>query len=197
MPLLQGACMDIDIEHLRKGDRETWFRAFEVLYTISMSVCCSNAASLSHQDQEDVAVEAITKLCDYVAKVNNFDECKKLIVTITKNSLRDRFRQLATEKHGAGKVHSLEQQENFDAPDDNAGQPDEIAMDAEWALLLSRALNQVPERYQKVVSAFYIEGLTHQEIADRHGLKIGSIGVYVERGLQALAKALQKGANLT
>ena len=170
----------------------TWNRAFEVLYAISLSVCCSSAPDLNHHEQEDVAVESIKQVVDYVEKVNSFEECKRLIVTISKNRLLDRFRQRASQKHGAGLVESLEQHEGFDAQDLDQEQPDATVTIGEMALLLAEALKQVPEQYRKVVEDFYLKGHTQQEIADRHGLKIGSIGVYLDRGLKALKKVLPK-----
>ena len=56
--------------------------------------------------------------------------------------------------------------------------------------MVRAALKQVPEQYRIVVEEFYFNGLTQQEIADRHGLKIGSIGVYLSRGKEALRKFL-------
>ena len=63
----------------------------------------------------------------------------------------------------------------------------------ENALILAEALKGVPEQYRKVVEDFYLKGSTQQEIADRHGLKIGSIGVYLDRGLKALRENLPEG----
>lgn len=185
--------MDVEIEQLKAGDRIAWNRAWEILYAISLSVCCSTASTLNHQDHEDVAAEAITEVVEYIEKVDNFEDCKKLVVTISKNRLLDRFRSRATEKHGAGKVESLEQKEGFDAIDPSQQRPDALVLMGENALILAEALKGVPEQYRKVVEDFYLKGSTQQEIADRHGLKIGSIGVYLDRGLKALRENLPEG----
>lgn len=185
--------MEVEIEQLRTGDRTAWNRAFEILYAISLSVCCSQAPTLNHQEHEDVAAEAITEVMDYVEKVGTFEECKKLVVKISKNRLLDRFRSIATLKHGAGKVESLEAKEGFDAVDPAQQQPDALVVKGENALILAAALKEVPEKYRKVVEDFYLKGSTQQEIADRHGLKLGSIGVYLQRGLEALRENLPKG----
>ena len=188
---------DVDIAQLRAGDRPAWNRAFKILYAISMNVCGDRAPNLNHHDHEDVAQESIAEVADYVKKqAGSFEECKKLVVTIAKNRLLDRFRQRATPKHGAGRVESLEQQEGFDAPDDSQEPPDVHLIKAERALMVMEALNQIPEKYRKVVEDVFFKGLTHKECAARHGLKLGSIGVYLDRGLKALAKVLPKDALL-
>ena len=63
----------------------------------------------------------------------------------------------------------------------------------ENAMILKRALLEVPEQYRRVVEEFYLKGLTQQEIADKLRLKIGSIGVYLDRGLKALKQNLPPG----
>ena len=185
---------DIDIAQLKTGDRPAWERAFEILYSIGLSVCCASAPDLNHHDHEDVAVESVTQVVNYVEQAGSFEECKRLVVTIAKNRLLDRFRQRATQKHGAGRVESLEQQEGFDAPDPGQQTPDVHVLNGEWGLMLAAGLKQIPEQYRKVVEDFYLNGLTQQEIAERHGLKLGSIGVYLDRGLKALEKVLPKDA---
>ena len=120
--------MDVEIEQLKTGDRTAWNRAFEILYAISLSVCCASASGLNHQEHEDVAMEAVGKVVEIIEEVDNFEGCKKLVVTISKNRLLDRFRQRATLKHGAGKVESLDQKEGFDAADATQQQPDALVL---------------------------------------------------------------------
>ena len=148
---------------------------------------------MNHHEQEDVAIEAVVEVIDYVQKVNSFEECKRLVVTISKNRLLDRFRSKATVKHGAGQVESLEQQEGIEAVDAAQPRPDALVLLGENAMILKRALLAVPEQYRRVVEEFYLKGLTQQEIADQLGLKLGSIGVYLDRGLKALKQNLPPG----
>lgn len=185
--------MDVEIEQLKTGDRTAWNRAFEVLYAISLSVCCSTPSALNHQDHEDIATAAITEIVDYIEKVGSFEECKKLVVTISRNRLFDRFSHDSADKRRYDLGESLEQKEGFDPKDERQERPDALVLQGENALILAEALKQVPEHYRDVVEDFYLEGFTQQEIADRHGLKIGSIGVYVDRGLKALRENLPEG----
>lgn len=184
--------VDVGIEQLKAGDRMAWDKAYGILYAISLSVCAASAGDLNHHDHEDVAAEAITQIIDYIEKVNSFEDCKKLVVTISKNRLLDRYRRRSIAKHGRGEVESLEQKEGFDAVDLSQQQPDVAVINGERALLLKEALTKIPEQYRKVVEDFYLKELTQQAIADQHVLKIGSIGVYLQRGLEALHKILPK-----
>ena len=105
-----------------------------------------------------MAAESITEVVEYIERLDSFEECKKLVVTISKNRLLDRFRQRATLKHGAGKVESLEAKEGFDAVAPAQQQPDALGLIGENALILAEALKQVPEKYRKVVEDFYLKG---------------------------------------
>ena len=185
--------VDVEIEQLKAFDRHAWNRAFEILYAISLSVCCSTASTLNHQDHQDVAAEAITEVVDYIEKVGSFEECKKLVVTISKNRLLDRFRHRGAQKRDGNLTESLEAKEGFDAADATQQQPDALVLLGENALILAEALKKVPEQYRKAVEDFYLKGSTQQEIADKLGLKIGSIGVYLDRGLKALRENLPEG----
>lgn len=184
--------VDVEIEQLKAGDRIAWNRAWEILYAISLSVCCSTASTLNHQDHEDVAVEAITEVVDFIEKVGSFEECKKLVVTISKNRLLDRIRHASAGKRDWKRTESFEETEGFDPKDESQELPDVLVARGELALILAGALKQIPEQYRKVVEDSLLKGHTQQEIANKHGLKIGSIGVYLQRGLDALHKILKK-----
>jgi RNA polymerase sigma-70 factor, ECF subfamily len=180
--------VDVEIEQLKAGDRIAWNRAWEILYAISLSVCYTTASTLNHQDHEDVAAESITEVVEYIEKVGSFEECKKLVVTISKNRLLDRFRHASAGKRDGKLTDSIEETEGFDPKDESQERPDERN------LMLKEGLKQIPEQYRKVVEDFYLKGLKQQEIADKHGLAIGSIGNYLQRGLAALHDILPKDA---
>ena len=184
--------MDVDIEQLRTGDRTAWDRAYEVFKAISLSVCCSTAPDLNHHAHEDVAIEAITQVVKYVKGGKSFEECKKLVVTISKNRLHDRFRRDSADKRREDLGESLEAKEGFDAADPSQNRPDVAMINCERDAMVRGALRQISEQYRKVVEESYFNDLTHQKIADKHGLAIGSIGNYLQRGLDELHEILKK-----
>lgn len=50
----------------------------------------------------------------------------------------------------------------------------------------ANAFIRIERRYSNVVSDFYLDNLTYEEIAKRRGLSINSVGVYIRRGLDAM-----------
>jgi len=181
---------------LRALDRTAWDRAFAAFYEISIKVCYSMKSGLTDHELQDIAMEAVEKTPDYIQEGKSFEECEKLVVTITKNLLRDRFRQLAAIKHGGGRVGSLDAMDNFDASDDEQKSADTILAAGDDNRIIAEALKKVKEPYQTVIRDHYLSGLTQQEVADKLNLKIGSIGVYAKRGLEFLKANLPPGFSL-
>jgi len=58
-------------------------------------------------------------------------------------------------------------------------------------MVLARALTALAERPRRVITLAYIDGLTHQEIADRTGLPLGTIKSDIRRGLLVLRDQLE------
>ncbi|HEY3485235.1 MAG TPA: sigma-70 family RNA polymerase sigma factor [Ilumatobacteraceae bacterium] len=78
-----------------------------------------------------------------------------------------------------------------DAPDDlaehHAGEVDRIVD----RVALGHALAGLPERPREVITLAYVHGLTHQEIAARTGLPLGTIKSDIRRGLVTLRDHLE------
>ena len=61
----------------------------------------------------------------------------------------------------------------------------------EVSLLIDDALNSIPEKYRDVLTDYFYLDLKEREIAEKRGLKIGSVGVYKARGIEALRPILE------
>lgn len=53
------------------------------------------------------------------------------------------------------------------------------------------ALRRLPERQRSVVALAYVEGLTHQEIASRTDMPLGTVKSDIRRGLQSIRQHLE------
>jgi len=58
-------------------------------------------------------------------------------------------------------------------------------------LVVAHALTGLAERPRQVITLAYVEGLTHQEIAERTGLPLGTIKSDIRRGLVTLRQHLE------
>jgi RNA polymerase sigma-70 factor (ECF subfamily) len=60
---------------------------------------------------------------------------------------------------------------------------------------LEALVGTLPAHFREIVSLYYFEELSHQEIADILNQPIGTIKVYVHRGIRLLRKRLETQAN--
>lgn len=77
----------------------------------------------------------------------------------------------------------------FTEPNITDSAEQEMAMDRYAAMLMR--LQQLPEKYQSVLSLRYIEGMTNQEISDVLQCRPGTIKSQIHRGLKRLRKLLE------
>ncbi len=73
---------------------------------------------------------------------------------------------------------------------DGPAGPDEFEQLAD-RLVLDDALSLLPERQRTVVELAHLDGLTHEQIADRTGLPIGTVKSDLRRSIPRLARALR------
>ena len=60
-------------------------------------------------------------------------------------------------------------------------------------MLVAHALNSLTERPRQVIELAYIHDLTHQEIAERTGIPLGTVKSDIRRGLESIRGHLEHG----
>jgi RNA polymerase sigma-70 factor (ECF subfamily) len=75
-----------------------------------------------------------------------------------------------------------------DCPDPAADSPLAALEQKELAERLSRTLSKLKPPQGAVLTDFFPQGLSYEGIARKHGLPIGSVGVYIRRGLETLRR---------
>ncbi len=69
--------------------------------------------------------------------------------------------------------------------------PDSLLLKDEQNRILYKALSTLKSEYRRALMLFYIEGLTHEEIARAMGVRIRQLYNILERGKNALKKTLE------
>ena len=188
------------LDQLKAGDNQAWNRAFSCLNGLAFNVLKGTYNSLSEADLQEVCQDAIISLIEhYVEQAESIDDLKKLVITIAKNKARDLF-----DKQNAG-MRSRALTESLNATDDNglplvaeknlisdAADPAGMADRVERAFLLNEAIKELPPKQADLLRDYYFGELKQQEIADKHGLKLSSVGGYLNRALESLEKILRK-----
>lgn len=92
----------------------------------------------------------------------------------------------------------------LEAPDDGAGfepeedarmQPEAIYEQAEQRRELEALIDKLPAHYRDLVSLYYFEDLSQKELAEILGLPLGTVKVYIHRGVRLLRKLLAEQGN--
>ena len=138
---------------------------------------------------EDAAIEALEAIVEKVRSVGSADELKPLAASIAHNLAVSRLRNRFAQKRGAGITESL------DAPKDEAGHVNEPASEVspldelgqkELAERLKESLARLKPPSGQILEDFFLRGFSYEEIAKKRGVAIGSVGVYLKRGLEAM-----------
>ena len=177
-----------ELRALQRGDATAWDEAFRWLWPVAFTVARLKLERHLPGEMEDVAIETLEELIEKVHDVERVEELRLLTASIAHNRAVSRLRQHFSGKRGSGQVESLETSEgNADCPQPG-NSPMEALAEKELATFLEGLLAELKPPLGAILSDFYCAGLSYEQIARKHGLAIGSVGVYLQRGLQTIQK---------
>jgi RNA polymerase sigma factor (sigma-70 family) len=189
-----------DLRALRSGDASAWDEAFRWLWPTAFAVAKIKLKETLPGDIEDVAIEAIEELVPSVDRIGSSDDLKPLVASIAHNVAVSRLRQRFARKRGGGQIDSLESVRESTGdpldPPDSSDPPSEGMGQRELAGLLRELLVELKPQQRAILSDFFLDGLAYEKIASKHSVAIGTVGVYLKRGLEAVARCAQKRPKL-
>ncbi len=180
-----------DFKSLQQGDAVAWDEAFRWLWPTVIAVAQLKLQPFFPNEAEDVAIEALEELVEKVGTVKTVVELKPLAASIAHHRAVSLLRERFAKKRGEGKTESL------DAPaDDGKAKPEPVAGNSpltdleqkELAQRLGQSLAELKPPLGEVLSDFFLHGLRYEEIARKRGVAVGSVGVYLKRGLEAMRR---------
>ena len=180
-----------ELHALQQGDEAAWNAAYDWLWPTVLAVAHFKLNPFLSDETEDVAIEALETLVEKVRSVASADELKPLAASIAHNLAVSRLRNRFAQKRGAGKTESL------DAPKDESGHVNEPVSERsplddleqkELATRLVKSLGQLKPPTGEILQDFFLFGLAYEDIAKKRGVAIGSVGVYLKRGLEAMRR---------
>ena len=140
---------------------------------------------------EDVAIESLEALVEKVRELKSVEELKPLVASIAHHRAVSLLRKRFAKKRGEGRTDSPEAGQGtamMDCPDPTANSPLVTLEEKELAECLSRTLSKLKPPQGAVLTDFFLNGLRYEEIARKQGLPIGSVGVYLKRGLETMRR---------
>jgi RNA polymerase sigma-70 factor (ECF subfamily) len=178
-----------DLQALQRGDTAAWDVAFPWLWPAAFGAAQVALQPYLPAEVEDVAIESLEVLIEKVSELRSVEELKPLVASIAHHRAVSLLRERFAKKRGQGKTESLEavQEANMvDSPDPAANSPLASLEEKELAEGLSTTISKLKPPQGAVLKDFYLDGLSYEGIARKHGLPIGSVGVYLKRGLETL-----------
>lgn len=187
-----------DLRALQTGDEAAWQKAFDWLWPTVFAVAQMKLRSYLPNEIEDLAIEALEELVDKVRTLKSIDELKPLAASISHHRAVSLLRERFAQKRSAGKTESL------DAPRDDKGHSNDPASEIsplgeleqkELAERLHKSLSELKPPQGEILSDFFLHALRYEEIAKKHGVAVGSVGVYLKRGLEVMRKIWDRQEN--
>ena len=106
-----------------------------------------------------------------------------------------RLRQHFAAKRGSGRTESLEAREDAGGSGETAAAGDsplDALTQKELANVLGGMMAQLKPPQGELLEDFFVSGLSYEEMAKKHGVAVGSVGVYLKRGLEAMRRAWER-----
>jgi len=187
-----------DLQALKLGDESAWDAAFNWLWPTVFAVAQLKLQPFLPDEVEDMAIEALEELVAKVRSVNSVEELKPLVASIAHNRSVSLLRNRFAKKRGAGKTESLDLPADDRKPKDEPA-PGDSPLDSlaekELAARLKKSLTELKPPQGEILSDFFLHGLRYEEIAKKRGVAVGSVGVYLKRGLEAMRRVWRQDEN--
>ena len=187
-----------NLKALQSGDTTAWDEAFGWLWPTVFAVAQLKLQPYFPNEVEDVAIESLEELVEKVREVKSSEELKPLSASIAHHRAVSLLRERFAKKRGEGKTESL------DAPTEDGEVKHEPASgnspladleQRELAQRLGQSLAELKPPLGEILSDFFLHGLRYEEIARKRGVAVGSVGVYLKRGLEAMRRIWRREEN--
>ena len=187
-----------DLPALQRGDAAAWDEAFRWLWPAAFGAAQLKLQPWLPADVEDVAIEALEELVEKVRQVKTVEELRPLAASIAHHRAVSRLREFFAAKRGAGKTESLESlQSGGEEFDPAGGDSSVVALDQmDLAALLGELQAELKPDQRAILGDFFLHGLSYEQIASKHGVALGTVGVYLKRGLETLRRLAVRNPKL-
>lgn len=143
------------------------------------------------QQVEDLTQEAFIKAFASLASFNEEYAFSTWLYKIATNNCIDYIRKRKLQTYSIDKpIESKDGDYSFELPDDTY-EPDKELISGQRTKMLRAAIEQLPEKYHKVIHLRHVEEKSYEEIADELKLPIGTVKAHIFRAREMLYKALK------
>jgi RNA polymerase sigma-70 factor (ECF subfamily) len=181
-------------ERCKDGDARAWSALFPVVWPLLVRFINRLYQSLDEQDAEDVAQTSLEAAIKGIHTFAGDGLFRAWLFGIASQQARALFRRKSAFKRGPTLVVPLTQ--STDRTDERAKSPSEATAESDRALILHRALEQLPEEDRDLVHLHFFGELTFKEIGAVRKMNPKTVYTRISRCKAKLLDLLIR-ANLT
>lgn len=175
---------------LQARDAGAWREAFAQLYPIAWRGTGNWSGTLTAEDREEVAVDALATAAQRIEEFDTWEQVQALVFVVARRRAVSRWRaQTAQKRQAAAQAPlSLEMVGEGSLP---AEDPEALKNWAELAEVWEQICAGLNEPARALLRAYLLEGASYEELARRHGLTVGAVGVILFRTFQRLRRTIR------
>jgi RNA polymerase sigma factor (sigma-70 family) len=144
-----------------------------------------------HEQVEDLTQEAFIKAFSSLKNFNEEFAFSTWLYKIATNNCIDYIRRRKLQMYSIDKpIESKDSDYTFELPDDTY-EADRGLISNQRAVLLQQAINQLPEKYRRVILLRHSEERSYEEIAKMLRIPIGTVKAHIFRARELLYKQLR------
>jgi len=177
------------IEAALKGDD----RAYKRLMAKYHDAIFNFVSRMVHDREQvdDLTQEAFIKAFSSLKNFNEEFAFSTWLYKIATNNCIDYIRKKKLQMYSIDKpIESKDSDFTFELPDDSA-EADKDLITHQRAAMIQSAINELPEKYQRVIKLRHVEERSYEEIADLLELPIGTVKAHIFRARELLYKQLR------
>ena len=184
----------INIKVLRKGDRDEYVKAYPYLFAAAKSAAKRKLPESLFSESEDIATTAVCRVFEKLPKylrIRTHEDLIGFTVSIAYQEACDNLRRHLSQKRGSGQVESTNEAEDDGGFADNETSVEKNIHILERAKLLTFLKKKLNPKDQGILDDWFMSEMSYSEIAQKHKIALGSVGVYINRALSAMKKIIQ------
>jgi RNA polymerase sigma factor (sigma-70 family) len=181
---------DLELIHAAlKGNQPAFKRLMKKYYTSLYNLIYRLVRN--KDEVEDLTQEAFVKAFASLKYFNEEYAFSTWLYKIASNNTIDYIRKRKLETFSIDKpIEAADSDYKFELPD-TTYEPDKDIIRRQKSLLISKAINQLPEKYRKVILLRHVDEYDYAEIAKMLKLPIGTVKAHIFRARELLYKALR------
>lgn len=177
---------------LRGREAGAWHDFFHRLYPVGWQATA--VGGLREEERKEAVSDALRQVASYVheGRVGSPEELRACVFTVARRRAISRWRAETAQRRDASAKVSLEALDHEAArwADLNPRGLSEIAR------LLDELLQALDDGTRALIEGYVLHGFSYSELAKRHQLPLGTVGVKIARGLTRLRAGLDTKPNL-